>query len=358
MKKKFDFDKELEKLDEDELQSPQIERAKIIMTVIPFALIIVILAVSLLVNHFKNNKQSTNDLQESIKEYADTGFEDRAEDNTDIPKEDNADTLKEDTKPEPAYTKEDKKDTAQAEETPTPYKEIMQPGEKDYSQISFQAEEQLKEMMGYWSVNNQKALRDLAYLDRFKAMSLKLSGTTDFYYAGETNAEGKPHGTGIAVYADNQYYYGEWQNGLRNGNGTWMHYHIHETPDKTDLYTYHQYTGSWKNDLPDGEGSEHYDYNMELLQENTGYNNNLIGSYAKGLIHGEFYITNIYRDEEVFEWYATAENGSWVYKSENRDEKGRGPVQVEDRNPDNYIWMHPKDNKNIGVSCLLSSQKN
>lgn len=244
-----------------------------------------------------------------------------------------------------------------ASPTPTPYREAMESGAVNYDKVEFHQEEQLKEMMRYWSENNQKALDDLANLEHFLAMSWSLRGTKEFYYYGDTDTNGQPNGTGIAVYADNQYYYGGWLNGMRSGNGTWIHYHVHQKPSKTDLYTYHQYTGEWKNDLPEGEGSEHYDFNTALFKENVGYNNNLIGSYKKGLIDGEFYITNLYSDGNSKEWYASAKDGAFVYQNESKDKMGRRPVQVEDRNDENFIWMYPKENQNIGVPCLISKNK-
>ncbi|MGN0376720.1 MAG: hypothetical protein ACI4ED_03705, partial [Suilimivivens sp.] len=259
------------------------EKAKIIVTVIPFVLIIIILLVILIVNFVKSNdaKNVNQDLQESIKEYAD---ENRSELTNADSSEANSSNVISESSVSSEETKTDSSSSAEllkgADATPTPYQEIMQKGKVDYDKIEFNKDEQLKEMMTYWEDNNQKALDDLAGLDRFRAMSWKLRGTKDFYYYGEKDGNGQPNGTGIAVYADNQYYYGSWENGVRSGKGTWIHYHVHETPSTTDLYTYHQYTGSWKNDLPDGEGSEHYDFNMELLKENTRYTSNLIGSYS------------------------------------------------------------------------------
>ena len=242
--------------------------------------------------------------------------------------------------------------------SPTPYKEIMEAGKTDYSKVKFNKDVQLQEMMAYWEDNNQQALDDLAKLDRYIAMSWQLKGTTDFYYCGDVNGNGQPEGKGIAVYADNQYYYGDWKNGVRSGAGTWIHYHIHHTENTKDIYTYHQYAGGWENDLPEGEGSEHYEYNLALLEERVGYDANLIGSYSQGLVHGDFYITNIYADESAKEWNASAEHGSWIYLNENKDKKGNRTVHVEISDPDNYIWMHPKDNVNIGVLCLISKNKN
>lgn len=345
MKKDYDFDDETS------------DKAKILVKIIPFALILIILAVSLIVSGVKNKKlrDDNKDLQESIKDYADHNLQTQSDVQTDSEavSSNSAVTATPEASASPAAAEE-----PDTQATPTPYKEIMNSDKVNYDKISFNKEEQLKEMMTYWADNNQKALDDLTGLDRFKAMSWKLRGTRDFYYYGGTNASGQSDGEGIAVYADNQYYYGDWSNGVRSGNGTWIHYHMNHTENKKDLYTYHQYTGSWKNDLPDGEGSEHYDYKMELLKENTGYNTNLIGSYAAGLVHGEFYITNIYSDKNTKEWYAEAQNGSWVYQNDNKDSKGRRTVQVEDRDEDNFIWMYPKDNVNIGVPCLISKNKN
>ncbi len=342
--------------DEEDYELNHEEKAKILVTVIPFVLIIIILAITLIVNGAKDKKQdSGQDLQQSIMDYADNNSEQELEAMASkTPENEKVPAGERSPEPSPEKTAEP---VATAEPTPTPYQAVMETS-VDFSKVEYNKDEQLAEMMSYWEDGNQKALDDLANLDRFKAMSWDLRGSKDFYYYGERNADGKPHGKGIAVYADNQYYYGDWENGLRSGSGRFMHYHIHGDENTTDLYTYHQYTGYWKGDLPEGEGSEHYEYRTELLKENVGYNTNLIGSYSKGLVHGEFYMTNIYADGNMKEWYAEGENGSWIYQSENADSVGRRPVQVEDRNPENYIWMLPKDNKNIGVSCLISSAKN
>lgn len=341
--------------DEEEEELSREEKTKILITVIPVVLIIIILAITLLVRGTEKSKETASeDLQQSIMDYADSNKEQKND--TDVihaASPEPSAALEGERSPQPSEAAETEKPTAAP--TASPYQPAMNPV-ADYSKVEFDKDEQLAEMMYYWEEGNQKALDDLAKLERFLAMSWQLRNSKEFFYYGERNAEGKPEGMGIAVYADNQYYYGEWKNGVRSGEGSFMHYHIHTEVNKTDLYTYHQYTGFWADDLPDGEGSEHYEYDMSLLKTNVGYNTNLIGSYSKGLINGEFYITNIYSDGNMKEWYAEAENGSWIYQSDTKDNMGRRPVQVEDRNPDNYIWIYPKDNQGIGVSCLISGK--
>lgn len=341
----------------------QMDKAKLIVSVIPVALIIIILAVTLIVNGNKKDKTQTEDLQQSIMDYAD---ESRPAEGVAVMREEvTVESSDEDNASEASAVPEDvsednslsQADRTEAEASPTPYRQVMNTEKTDYSKVSYNRDEQLKEMMAYWADNNQKALDDLANLDRFKAMSWALKNTTDFYYYGDRNASGEPEGKGIAVYADNQYYYGDWKNGQRSGNGAWIHYHIHNTDNNTDPYLYHQYTGSWAEDLPDGEGSEHYDYEASLIKQNKIYNTNLIGSYSKGLVHGDFYLTTFYAENEYREWNAKADHGSWIYQNENKDKVGRKPVYVSTLNPDDYIWMLPKENKNIGVPCLISTKK-
>lgn len=350
--------------DEDDSEIENTDKAKILVSVIPAVLIIILLAVMLLVNRGKGEKADSDNLQQSIMDYADEtikkdgsltegGTKDNKQDNI-VQKDVSQNSDKVSTDAAPDGQEENLQSTIAI---PTPYRPVMDIGQTDYSQVTYNRDEQLKEMMTYWADNNQKALDDLANLDRFKAMSWQLRGTKDFYYYGETSNQ-VPNGTGIAVYADNQYYYGSWENGVRSGNGTWIHYHIHTAPNQTDLWTYHQYTGSWKNDLPDGEGSEHYDFDTTLFKKNSRYIGNLIGTYSEGLVDGEFYITTININEDMEEWEGTGDHGTWVYQNANVDPKGNRTVQVDIHDPDNYMWMHPKVNNGIGVPCVISKKKN
>ena len=114
---------------------------------------------------------------------------------------------------------------------------------------------------------------------------------------GETDGDKRPSGKGLAMYADNQYYYGEWKNGARSGNGMWIKYYVYDqnANAKDSIYLQHSYSGSWANDLPNGDGAEHYDFIDENLEPEVAYNRNFIGNFKDGLYHGEIYITNYNR---------------------------------------------------------------
>lgn len=323
---------------EEKEQDKKDKIGKIVAVAVPIVLMIIIVLAVLIVRKPAGEDSSISSgeqLQLNIKEYSDDSILSQEEPPV------MAETERKDSEPSPAVS--------------------ASPGQKkeaeEYSKVVFDWEMQLGEMKAYWDDNNQKALDDLAGLERFRAMSWTLRDTTDYYYYGSLDHQGRPNGEGIAVYAGNRYYCGDWSAGKREGQGTYLHYHLSSQSDDNEIYRYHFYYGQWHNDLPDGEGAEHYEFVTDRLKEGIGYNQNLIGEYKEGLCNGEFYLTNVYYDEEVREWYADAVMGSWEYRNENKDQAGRRPVQVETVDPDNYIWLLPKDNKSIGVPCLTQSGK-
>ncbi len=224
-----------------------------------------------------------------------------------------------------------------------------------YKKIAYEVAPQLKEMAGYWSDGNMAAVSDLAHLERFEIMSLSLKGTKNFYYFGDTNANGEPEGKGLALYADDQYYYGDWANGARSGEGTWISFY---PAYSGNVVTYHQYTGTWAGDLPNGRGQEHIDYEMSRMNDVDLYVQNAIGEFVNGYYHGKMYIITVDNNYLTKEWYGDCEAGSWkqvLYTA--KDNKGRIAVMDEKDNSENHIWMYEKDAKENGIKGLISGGK-
>ena len=174
-------------------------------------------------------------------------------------------------------------------------------------------EEMLLEMSGYWEQDNMDAVEDLAMLPWYMRMSSDISDANSFYYYGERSSAGQPDGTGIACYADNAYYYGEWSNGKREGNGKWVRFYVYYDDDTTSdrAYREHMYAGEWKNDLPDGEGQEHYELDMSKAAKKERYIQNVIGTFRSGFYSGEMYLTTLNWDGNQEEWNGFADAGIW-----------------------------------------------
>ena len=222
-----------------------------------------------------------------------------------------------------------------------------------YKGLSFDIESQLFEMYTYWNNGNVDAVSDLAHLERFEAMSYKLSGTHNYYYYGDTNEQGIPDGMGLAVYADDQYYYGQWKDGKRNGSGTWINFY----PEYSNyVVTEHMYSGAWEDDVPSGEGQEHFDYDQDMMNADDIYLQNAIGSFTSGKFDGNMYILTIDYDGNVEEWYGECDNGTWLQVDNTRlDKKGRIPVLKKANEDNEFIYMTETGTKNQSVKGIISS---
>ena len=224
-----------------------------------------------------------------------------------------------------------------------------------YKGLAIDINAQMNEMFSYWNDGNMDAVRDLAGLERFEAMSYKLNGTKDFLYYGDTDGTGLPNGTGLACYANDQYYYGEWSNGVRSGKGTWISFY----PDYNQYVVIeHMYTGEWKNDLPNGEGQEHLDYDQNYMNDKDIYVQNAIGGFANGLYNGHMYMITVNNRYETKEWYGDCENGTWKQiVNSTKDKEGRTPVMDEKDNSDNHIWLVEEKLKDNGIHGIITGGK-
>jgi hypothetical protein len=221
-----------------------------------------------------------------------------------------------------------------------------------YKGIKYDLNAQMKEMYTYWVDGNTEAVRDLAHLERFEVMSYSLSGSKDFFYYGDTTGDGVPNGTGLAVYANNQYYFGEWSEGVRSGNGTWISFY----PNYSQyVVKEHMYTGEWAGDLPNGQGQEHYDYVAEYMNSTDIYLQNAIGGFKDGYYNGDMYIITVDKNGDAYEWDGKCNSGTWeqvLYAA--LDTKGKIPVLSLQKDAERHIYMTEEGRKGNGISGIIT----
>lgn len=342
--------------DDDFFEEDGNSKVKIIVASGVLAVLVIILVVVLIFMNKSEADNNADDLQDNILEYAQIQESDEKQPEVTpeiIDRNEEEPSPSPSLEPTPSPTVEPEEEEI-VEENNGP---IMELDVKNFSKVKYDTKANLKEMEMYMSEGNFEAMDDLAHLDRYLAMSYSYRETQDYAYYGDLNSEGQPNGKGIAVYADNQYYYGDWVNGVREGEGLWAHYHVHLSTNTTDSITFHMYRGKFKNDLPHGEGQDHYEYDKRFLQKDKNYITNYIGSFDQGLINGEFIVVTTDVNDFVIQYEGTANAGSFEYISESRDAKKRGPVLVDIENPDNYYWLSDKENRNIGVKSYISKFK-
>ena len=223
-----------------------------------------------------------------------------------------------------------------------------------FARTEKQIEEQLDELASYWEKYHLDSVDYLVRLPRFRFISQQLAGTNDYYYSGEALPDGTPNGKGVAVYADNCYYYGSFVNGRREGDGTWIQIFTRggAYSKKNNGIYYHSYAGSFKNDLPDGEGQEHISH--DPLYQTRRIATNVIGGFKAGYYHGEEYVLTVDTDGSQKDWTGNAVNGQWQAAADDyqRRTDGEMPVVRNLNEPGDYIWMTAANNQKQGVTGL------
>lgn len=227
---------------------------------------------------------------------------------------------------------------------------------EDENDVAYSKEYILNEALPYFADNNQDAIWDLAHLKRYVKLSEGLKGTGQYYYNGDVNSDGKPDGQGLAIYENNSYYYGGWSDGVRNGNGTWFRFYIGRK-NKTNAmgkYTAHSYSGEWANDLPNGQGAEHYEVDISKLQVRERILQNVVGNFTEGLYDGELYMNTVDYTGNVEEWSGVTEKGVFTLW---RDMSAIGECSVWRKNDDTSLCMDidKSENKNQGLRELLKT---
>ena len=225
---------------------------------------------------------------------------------------------------------------------------------EDENDISYTKEFILNEAFPYFEDNNQEAIWDLAHLKRYVKLSAELKDTNQYYYQGDVNSDGKPNGKGLAIYEDNSYYYGDWADGVRSGDGRWFRFYINEKSKRNSMgiYTAHSYAGEWKDDLPNGQGAEHYEVDVTKIKAGGRVVQNVVGDFSSSLYNGDMFANSVDYRGVVDEWYGVASKGVFTLWRE-MSSIGECSVWKNKNSAESYIDIDKKENKNQGIQELL-----
>lgn len=341
--------REREEEEQSFLQKPIM--TKILLGVIAVLLICILVLLTIVASNRKNSEDKTDqDLQQSITDYA-KEQQDLEEQVLEEEEPAAVEPLPEETEEEEEPEEEDEEELVSADNEKTAIVVDIE----DENDEAYTKEYILKEAYPFFADNNQEAIWDLAHLKRYVKLSKGLEGSGDYYYQGDVNSEGKPHGTGLAVYEKNSYYFGEWSHGVRNGKGTWFRFYINQK-NKTNamgIYMSHSYSGEWAGNLPNGQGAEHYDVDISKLAPTQGrILQNVVGSFKNGLYDGDLYANTVDYIGNVQEWDGIAEEG--VFKLW-RDMSAIGECSVWRYRDDHSVCLDidKSENKNQGIRELL-----
>ena len=328
---------------------------RVLLGIIAVLLIFILVLLTIVVSSRKNRQEETDsDLQQTITDYA----KEQQEMEEQVLSEEEKKPAVEQTVPEETEEEEEEESEPEEEEEPVSAdneKTAIVVDVEDENDEAYTKEFILKEAYPYFADNKQDAIWDLAHLKRYVKLSKGLEGTGDYYYQGDVDGEGKPHGKGLAIYEKNSYYFGDWSHGVRSGKGTWFRFYINQK-NKTNamgIYMSHSYSGEWAGNLPNGQGAAHYDVDISKLAPTQGrILQNVVGSFRNGLYDGDLYANTVDYIGNVQEWDGIAEEG--VFKLW-RDMSAIGECSVWRYRDDHSVCLDidKSENKNQGIRELL-----
>lgn len=325
---------------------------KVLLGIIAVLLIFILVLLTIVVtNRHSSEDRADSDLQQTITDYA---KEQQEMEEQILTEEENKPVA---DKPEPEEAEEEEEEPGEEEEPVSADNEktAIVVDIEDENDEAYTKEFILKEAYPFFADNKQDAIWDLAHLKRYVKLSKGLEGTGDYYYQGDVDSEGKPNGTGLAIYEKNSYYFGEWSHGVRNGKGTWFRFYINQKNkgNAMGVYMSHSYSGEWADNLPNGEGAEHYDVDISKLTSTKGRMiQNVVGSFKNGLYNGDMYANTVDYIGNVQEWDGIAEEGVFTLW---RDMSAIGECSVWRHRDDHSVCLDidKSENKNQGIRELL-----
>ena len=342
------------------------------MTSVMFGIVVLLVCVIALLALIPGRSKKTADgdsaLQQSIADYAQqqkendqvSGLSGETVDIEERMKNENADAREnDDTASEPVPGAPEPETGAGKEEEYVPTaadsgKEAVVVEAEDENSEAYSKEYILNEALPYFADNNHAAISDLAHLKRYVKLSNELTGTGQYYYIGDVNQAGQPDGRGLAIYEDNSYYYGDWDDGVKSGGGRWFRFYINEKSERNrmGIYTSHSYAGDWANDLPNGEGAEHYDVDVSAIKSSENIPQNYVGRFVNGFYDGDMYLNTVDLTGNVKEWDGTADKGEF---SLWREMSAIGECSIWKNKQDDTLCLDvdQSENGSLGITELM-----
>lgn len=320
----------------------------VLTAIIGFLLLIVVILGALLWLRPMSSKHTTEQLQKEILEYSESEKEDHSTSDTDTKKQEpDRPIIVSPKTSDDVDAPSDKTDidTALVDFSEEELKRNL-PEEND---PSYDKAYILAELYPFYESGQEAAIYDLVKLRRYRKLSYTLKGTNEYYYMGDTGTDGLPNGKGLAIYADNTYYFGSFQGGKRNGNGIWQRFYLYgtEADSQHGKYTSHSYIGMFQDGIPNGDGQEHFDTDISAFEAGEEKYQNIIGHFTNGLYDGEMYLNTIDYTGNVREWNGKSHLGS-MQLFEDMSSKGECAVWSDLQEPDHYIYILERENHSLG----------
>lgn len=161
----------------------------------------------------------------------------------------------------------------------------------------------LEPLVDLFEQKDYDALKEKLRSEEYIEFSEEVIGDTS-YYCGNYNEQQKREGTGVAVYENGYYYYGEFHDDERSGHGILFRATYAESSSIGSFI----FEGNWENDAPNGEGSATSNYYKDRISASDFSTKTITGNYTDGLEDGKMTLEGVTKggSKRKFEYTASA----------------------------------------------------
>lgn len=133
------------------------------------------------------------------------------------------------------------------------------------------------------------------------------------YYYGSKDADGNRQGKGIAMYINGYFYYGDFANNMRSGEGTWMRA-VYAESSAIGSYIF---KGTWADDKPNGPGEATSNFYKDKISANEMVKQVIKGEYKDGLEEGSMNLSGATKGGASVNYTYKTEGGIAVQSSKD-----------------------------------------
>lgn len=163
------------------------------------------------------------------------------------------------------------------------------------------------------------AIKEMIRTEEFVDMVDEVIGNNNSFYYGDRDENGRRSGKGIAVYENGYYYYGDYADDMRNGEGIYIRA-VYSESSSIGSYIFE---GTFANDKPNGKGTATANYYKDKISSAGLVKQVITGEYVDGLENGTMNLTGTSKAGASVKYTYKVENGVAV-KSSNEDSGIKG----------------------------------
>lgn len=187
----------------------------------------------------------------------------------------------------------------------------------------------LEPLMVLFEEENYDGLKDILRTEEYVDFSDEVIGDTSYYF-GNYDENGHRTGTGIAVYENGYYYYGDFEDDVRSGHGVYMRASYSESSSIGSFI----FDGAWADDKPNGDGVATSNYYKDRISANDFSTKEISGNYTDGLENGQMTLTGKTKSGASRTYKYKAVEGV-AEKSSNEDSGIKGQYIIAQTDEDN-----------------------